>query len=117
MVTGIASRLKFSLGYFATTTATADQLFLLMWKAIGFVSDKASPNQRFYSLHDSGDKITYRTKNVFATDEQRYVYFISDPPHLIKTARNNLANSGSGSNTRRLCVYLYTQNNLHIVCH
>jgi hypothetical protein len=34
MVTSIASRLKFSLGYFATTTATADQLFLLMWKAV-----------------------------------------------------------------------------------
>ena len=114
MVTSIASRLKFSLGYFATTTATADQLFLLMWKAVGLletyaglkvvvvVSDKAGPNQRLYSLHDSGDKITYRTKNVFATDEQRYIYFFSDPPHLIKTARNNLANSGSGSNTRRL---------------
>ena len=34
MVTSIAARLKYSLGYFATTTATADQLFLLMWKAI-----------------------------------------------------------------------------------
>ncbi|CAB4034941.1 Hypothetical predicted protein, partial [Paramuricea clavata] len=114
MVTSIAFRLKFSLGYFATTTATADQLFLLMWKAVGLletyaglkvvvvVSDKAGPNQRLYSLHDSGDKITYRTKDVFATDEQRYIYFFSDPPHLIKTARNNFANSGSGSNTRRL---------------
>ena len=30
------------------------------------------------------------------------MYFMSDPPHLLKTARNNLANSGSGSNTRRL---------------
>ena len=85
-----------------------------MWKAIGLletyadlkvvvaVSDKASPNQRLYSLHKSSDEITYRTKNVFATDEQRYIYFMSDPPHLLKTARNNLASSGSGSNTRRL---------------
>lgn len=114
MVTSIAARLKFSLGYFATTTATADQLFLLMWKAVGLVetyaglrviivvSDKAGPNQRLYSLHDSGDQVTYRTVNVFARDEQRYIYFFSDPPHLVKTARNNLANSGSGSNTRRL---------------
>lgn len=114
MVASIASRLKFSLGYFATTTATADQLFLLLWKAVGLVesyaglkvvvvvSDKAGPNQRLYSLHNSGDEVTYRTKNVFATDEQRNIYFFSDPPHLIKTARNNLANSGSGSNTRKL---------------
>ena len=85
MVTNIAARLKYSLGYFATTTATADQLFLFMWKAIGLletyadlkvvvvVSDKAGPNQRLYSLHKSSDEITYRTKNVFATDEQRYI--------------------------------------------
>lgn len=85
-----------------------------MWKAAGLVetnaglrviivvSDKAGPNQRLYSLHDSGDQVTYRTVNVFARDEQRYIYFFSDPPHLVKTARNNLANSGSGSNTRRL---------------
>ncbi|XP_028419012.1 uncharacterized protein LOC114544629 [Dendronephthya gigantea] len=95
MVTSIAARLKFSLGYFATTTATADQLFLLMWKAVGLVetyaglrviivvSDKAGPNQRLYSLHDSGDQVTYRTVNVFARDEQRYIYFFSDPPHLV----------------------------------
>ena len=87
-----------------------------MWKAIGLLEtyaglkvvvvlcDKAGPNQCLYSLHDSGDEITYRTKNVFATDEQTYVYFISDPPHLIKTARNriSLANSGSGSNVTQL---------------
>ena len=60
MVTSIAARLKYSLGYFATTIGTADQLFLLMWKAIGLletyadlkvvvvVSDKACPNQRLY---------------------------------------------------------------------
>ena len=30
-------------------------------------------------------------------DEKRFIYFISNPPHLIKTARNCLANSLAGS--------------------
>ena len=42
--------------------------------------------------------VVYRTRKVFATDE-RYVYFFSDPPHLVKTARNCLYNSGSGKCT------------------
>ena len=29
--------------------------------------------------------VTYRTLNVMA-DEERYIYLIGDPPHLIKTA-------------------------------
>ena len=36
--------------------------------------------------------VAYRTHNVLA-DEKRYIYFISDPPHIIKAARNYLANS------------------------
>ena len=45
--------------------------------------------------------VTYRTLNIMA-DEERYIYFISDPPHLIKTARNCLSNSLSGRCTRRM---------------
>ena len=39
--------------------------------------------------------VVYRTMNVFSEDK-RYIYFISDAPHLLKTARNCLNNSGSG---------------------
>ena len=44
--------------------------------------------------------VTYRTLNQFSNNEKRYIYFISDPPHLIKTTRNCLANSGAGRCTR-----------------
>lgn len=47
-----------------------------------------------------GDKelgVTYKVKNRFA---DRYIYFIADPPHLMKTARNCLAHSGHGRGTR-----------------
>ena len=106
MVVGLASRLKFSIGYFGTRSVTSDMLYPLLWKSIGFcetyaglkvicvVSDKASANQKLYRMHSTSGNIVYHTKNVFAIDEDRESYFFSDPPHLLKTARNNLASSG-----------------------
>ena len=43
--------------------------------------------------------VGYRRINFFSEDK-RYINFISDPPHLLKTARNCLNNSGSGKGTR-----------------
>eukprot|EP00794_Sanderia_malayensis_P002527 gene2527-2922_t len=106
MVGGLSSRLKFSLGYFGTQSATSYMLFPLMWKAVGLcetcaglkvvcvVSDKASPNQKMYRMHRLKDGVVYSTPNVFATDEDRDLYFFSDPPHLLKTTRNNFGASG-----------------------
>ena len=56
--------------------------------------------------------ITHRALNVFA-GEKRHIYFFSDAPHLIKTARNCLSKSGAGSSTR-----LLWNNGYHILwCH
>ena len=46
--------------------------------------------------------VTYRTRNVFAEDDERYIYMISDGPHLQKTARNCLANFLAGKCTRSM---------------
>ena len=104
-VVGLNSSLKMSLGYFGTTGATSDELMPLLWTAIGCLeecgfkvaastSDKASPNQRLYQLHQlpGDDTVCYKAVNLFAPE--REVFFISDPPHLIKTVRNNLESSG-----------------------
>ena len=45
--------------------------------------------------------VIYVTLNVLA-DEKRYIYFISDPPLIIKTASNCLANSLAGRCTRSM---------------
>lgn len=37
LVVGVTSNVKMSLGYFPTRTATADQLFPLLWKAVGLL--------------------------------------------------------------------------------
>ena len=108
MVCGIATRLKFSLGYFATTTANSGMLFPLTWRAIGLcegyaglkviaiVSDKASSNQKLYRMMSTQGSIIYKAENVFSKEQNRPIFLFSDPPHLIKTIRNNLANSGHG---------------------
>ena len=108
-IVGVNTNLKMSLGFFATRTATADEMFPLFWQAVGYIetrcklkviastSDKASPNQKLYRMH--GDNaFCYKTVNMFVPD--RYIFFVSDPPHLIKTVRNNLHSSGAGTNTK-----------------
>ena len=114
MVVGVNTNLKMSVGFFSTKTATADALFPLLWQVVGYLemscklkviastSDKATPNQRLYRLHGQGPDVCYKAINLFSMD--RYIYFFSDAPHLIKTVRNNLASSGHGKNTRLLWV-------------
>ena len=100
-----------SLGFVGTRSANADVLYHLFWQAIGFVeetglkvivstSDKAPANQRLYQMHGHGGEICYKSLNMFSPD--RNIYFISDPPHLVKTVQNNLSSSGSGKNTKLL---------------
>ena len=69
-----------------------------------------SPNHRMNRMHlhmtrvehvNNDVDVIYRTLNLMA-DEERYIYFISDPPHLIKTARSCLKNSLAGRCTRSM---------------
>ena len=122
LVRSIVNPLKFTLANFATTGATSVQMFPLFWKAVGILEenvgikvvgvtcDGASPNRSMFRMHlhmtrvedFNGDvDVTYRTLNIMA-EEKRYIYFISDPPHLIKTARNCLSNSLAGRCTRSM---------------
>ena len=111
---GAATALKYNLAYFLTKDVSY-QIMPLFWKAVSVlelvcnlwvcaaVSDGASPNRLFYELHGglanpgNGDLITCTT-NLFAPS--RKIYFFSDAPHLLKTTRNCLFNSGSGTRTR-----------------
>ena len=49
--------------------------------------DGASVNRSFVKLHQHSTEMLYKVPNPYAEDK-RPLYFISDPPHLIKTARN-----------------------------
>ena len=76
-----------------------DLLFQPFWEAVqrlelcGFrvmatTFDGASVNRRLLRIHGLGSKeIIHKVINPYAA-EQRYLYFFSDPPHLMKTVRN-----------------------------
>ena len=58
-------------------------------------ADGASPNRKFFRMHfnKKDPQSLYKTPNVYSPDN-RYLYFISDPPHLLKTVRNCWLHSG-----------------------
>ena len=118
MIRSIVNPFKFTLANFATTGISSSQIFPLFWKALGICEleckfkvmattcDGASPNRKFFLMHsrfsNSNAKkdavATYKTINLYYPE--RYIYFIADPPHLLKTARNCIYSSGSGKCTR-----------------
>ena len=115
IVQGLATDLWYSLAYFGTTGIMSYQFLPLFWEAVSIsyltcnlwvittACDGASPNKRFFRLHkdtdgDAGKDVTHRTINFFPPD--RFIYFLSDPQHLMKTARNYLYNSCFSQATR-----------------
>ena len=68
-----------------------------LW-VIGTTCDGASANRKFFQIHREGNEICHKTLNICAP--YRYIFFFSDAPHLIKTARNYWASSGAGKCTR-----------------
>ena len=118
MVRGVFIKLRFPYAQYPTQGITADYLFPLAWevvknlecagfKVISLTGDKASPNRKFFRLHRlaSGQKsgAVYKVLNPYSI-EKRFLYFISDVPHLVKTARNCWSNSFSHSFKRALWV-------------
>ena len=116
LVRGMCSDLKHVIAYYFTENVTSYQLMSLFWKVVGVlelslhlwvcgaVNDGASPNRKFFDdLHakfvkDLKCDVVYKVQNIFAMT--RFIYFFADSCHLIKTARNCLYNSGSGSQSR-----------------
>ena len=96
-------------------------IFPLLWKAISICElnslkvlavtcDGASPNRKLFCMHfpmtkedkmNPNTDVIYRTVNLFSS-HKRFIYFISDVQHLMKTARNCLYNSGKGRYTQHM---------------
>ena len=120
LLRSVVTPFKFSLANLENKNATASQIFPLFWKTIAIFKtqcaikgiaatfDGASANHKFFRVHFgithddelNGDTdVVYRTIN-FLSEDKRYIYFISDPPDLLKTANNCFNNSGSEKGTR-----------------
>lgn len=119
MVRGILFKLEFPYAHFGTQGITAEILFPIVWEAVRLLessglkvlcitADGASPNRKFFRMHRSGSdpsSITYKTRNPYAKDN-RWLFFIADPPHLMKTVRNCWSHSGEhGTRHMKVCMY------------
>ena len=119
MVHGIFKHINFPIAYFPSNGFDSYQLYPCVWEAVrilesvgfkvrGLVSDGATPNRKFYWMHLHFDKdnqkdgVTNWTGNRYASNKK--LCFFSDPPHLVKTLRNNWENSHRHLNTRNLLV-------------
>lgn len=114
MVRGITSSMRYPLAAYATKTLSASTLYSILWECVECLEivvglkvmyiccDGAVQNRKFFKLHGTSDsQLNNRTRNPYAVEE-RDIFFISDPPHLLKTARNCFANSDAHSKTRSL---------------
>lgn len=114
MLSGCTNTLRCVPAVYTTDNLSASQLYVRAWdviyaveetgaKVLVVICDGASVNRKFMRMHfNMGDKdFTYMTVNS-ASGEERPMFFMLDPPHLIKTFRNCLANSYSHRNSRAL---------------
>ena len=104
MVRGLFSKLTFPYAQFACCKLSGDLLVDPVWEAVsrlerqGFrvlalTCDGASTNRKLWKIHSNGEEMTYKVNNIFAPEGVRPLFFISDPPHLLKTIRNCWWNS------------------------
>ena len=57
------------------------------FRVLSCTCDGATSNRRLYHLLTQSQTDKYKVLNKYSED-QRYIYLFSDPPHLIKTIRN-----------------------------
>ena len=103
MVRGALTDIVFPYAVFPVKTLKGHNLFPLFWEAVEWLTrhefrilavtcDGASCNRKLFQMHDPKGKLVYKTVNVYSSDSDP-IFFISDPPHLLKTLRNCLANA------------------------
>ena len=59
----------------------------MLLQVLAATLDGNSTNRRLIKLHNPSEEVLYKVINPYA-DDGRHLFFISDPPHLLKTIRN-----------------------------
>lgn len=78
-------------------------------------ADGAAVNRCFVRLHSNKRELVHKTINPCST-EGREFYFISDPPHLIKTTRNCWASSKRMLWVNTTNMYMYIVHRHYNTC-
>ena len=103
MVRGLLHKFDYPYAPFAYGKLAGDLIFDPISEAVGRLErigffvlasccDGASCNHKLWKLHDQSKKLLYRVPNIYAAEGKRYLYFISDPLHLLKPIRNSWYN-------------------------
>ncbi|XP_065883726.1 uncharacterized protein [Dysidea avara] len=98
MVRGLTSKLTFPYAQFPVDSIKGSQLYPLFWEAVHRLEcmsfkvftctcDGATSNRRLYHLLTKSEPEKHKVRNKYSKEE-RYIYLICDPPHLLKTIRN-----------------------------
>lgn len=115
MLQGVSLDIHEVVAIFPTTELSAEQLYTRAWdvifnlesrniKILTLIGDGAGCNKKFFKMHtkyDDSQEFVYSTRNI-ASGEDRPIFFMIDPPHLLKTIRNCFSNSYGHKNTRRM---------------
>jgi hypothetical protein len=109
----IFSKFQFPCGYFLTRGVSAQALNKVFWQGVGLLQgygfttilagcDGAAENRAFMMMNNV-DEFVSQTNNPFS---DLPLFFISDPPHIMKKLRNNIYNSGEKHISPRYTRYL-----------
>ncbi|KAE8739107.1 hypothetical protein FOCC_FOCC015399 [Frankliniella occidentalis] len=126
MVKGVSNSVKELVAAFPVKALKREELFEQTWdvisacevrgiKILAVVCDGSAVNRSFIAMHtpatisESHPNLVFDTVNMCSPD--RNLFFIADPPHLMKTIRNCFAKSGQG----KKCTRLLTKNKQFIV--
>ncbi|XP_034236665.1 uncharacterized protein LOC117642519 isoform X2 [Thrips palmi] len=126
MIKGVSNSVKELVAAYPVKALKKEDLYERTWevisacetrnvKILAVVADGNAVNRSFFQMHTPATvsklhpDLVFDTINMCAPD--RKLYFISDPPHLIKTIRNCFAKSGQG----KKCTRLLTKNKQYIV--
>ncbi|KAK3926416.1 Transposable element P transposase [Frankliniella fusca] len=116
MLQGISNIIHEVIAIYPTAELNSQQLYVRAWdvicsleirdiRVLSLIFDGASCNKKFVNMHtkwDSSGDFIHATRNI-AAEEERPLFFIVDPPHLLKCIRNCFSNSFGHKCTR----YMY----------
>ena len=94
---GLFTKLQFAYAQFPCSSVCGYHMYDIFWEAVerlercefrvlACTCDGLSVNRNFFKLHGDNNAV-HKVLNPYANDG-RFIFFLSDPPHLIKTTRN-----------------------------
>jgi len=107
MVRGLFTPLKFPYVQLPAANTKGADIFPLFRQAIKHLTrlglvvatiacdPGASDNRRMFTMFNAKSDLSYKTENIFSAD-RRSTFFITDPPHLLKTIRSCFAEESFG---------------------